>query len=256
MSAAGDKMSAAGGEAGAALSVAIRSKVYGAGGPEPVDAVKDLAFDVEPRKITCLIGPSGAGKTTTLRILLGLDTAFDGTVAPPPESAGIAMVFQEPRLLAWRTVEQNVRLALPRAERGRSLEALFAALGLTPWRGRFPGALSLGMQRRVALARALAQTPRILVLDEPFVSLDDASAAALRSLVVDSVTGSGMGVLMVTHNIAEAIAIADRLVLVSGRPASLVATVPLDRPRETRDRAWAEATRADLAHRYPGIIAV
>jgi NitT/TauT family transport system ATP-binding protein len=240
----------------AALTVDIRAKVYGAGGPEPVEAVRNLAFSVQSREITCLIGPSGAGKTTTLRILLGLDTAFDGTVTPPPDTAGIAMVFQEPRLLAWRTVEQNVRLALPRAARGRPLDALFAALGLSPWRKRYPGALSLGMQRRVALARALAQTPRILVLDEPFVSLDDASAAALRGLVVDSVAGTGVGVLMVTHNVAEAIAIADRLVLVSGRPASLVATVPLDRPRDARDRAWAEATRADLAARYPGIIAV
>jgi NitT/TauT family transport system ATP-binding protein len=112
------------------------------------------------------------------------------------------------------------------------------------------------MQRRVALARALAQTPRILILDEPFVSLDDASAAALRGLVVDSVADTGVGVLMVTHNVAEAIAIADRLVLVSARPASLVATVALDRPRDARDRVWAETTRADLASRYPGIIAV
>ncbi|GJD32013.1 Aliphatic sulfonates import ATP-binding protein SsuB [Methylobacterium adhaesivum] len=239
-----------------ALTVEIRAKVYGAGGPEPVEAVRDLAFCVPTRAITCLIGPSGAGKTTTLRILLGLDTAFDGHVTPSPDTAGIAMVFQEPRLLAWRTVEQNVRLALPRPERQRPLDTLFESLGLTPWRGRYPGALSLGMQRRVALARALAQTPRILILDEPFVSLDDASAAALRGLVVDSVADTGVGVLMVTHNVAEAIAIADRLVLVSARPASLVATVALDRPRDARDRVWAETTRADLASHYPGIIAV
>ncbi|KQP06602.1 ABC transporter ATP-binding protein [Methylobacterium sp. Leaf99] len=242
--------------AGAALTVDIRAKVYGAGGPEPVAAVRNLAFTVRAKEITCLIGPSGAGKTTTLRILLGLDTAYDGSVTPDPAAAGIAMVFQEPRLLPWRSVEQNVRLALPRPARGRDLDALFESLGLTPWRRRYPGALSLGMARRVALARALAQAPRILVLDEPFVSLDDASAAALRALVVGSVTGTGMGVLMVTHNVAEAIAIADRLVLVSARPASLVATVPLGRPRDMRDRAWTDATRADLAARYPGIIAV
>jgi NitT/TauT family transport system ATP-binding protein len=251
-------MSAAGAEAVAdapVLSVAIRRKVYGAGGSEPVEAVRDLAFSLNRAEITCLIGPSGAGKTTTLRILLGLDPDYDGSVTPDPAQAGISMVFQEPRLLPWRTVEQNVRLALPRPERGRDLDALFASLGLTPWRGRFPGALSLGMARRVALARALALQPRILVLDEPFVSLDDAAAAALRAIVVETVERAGVSVLMVTHNVAEAIEIADRLILLSPRPASLTATVPLALPRGQRDRAWADATRRDLAIRYPGVIA-
>lgn len=238
-----------------ALRVDIASKVYGAGGAEAVEAVRDLAFAVAPGEIACIIGPSGAGKTTTLRILLGLDHAYEGSVTPDPARAGIAMVFQEPRLLPWRSVEQNVRLALPRPERGRDLDALFESLGLTPWRGRYPGALSLGMARRVALARALAQKPRILVLDEPFVSLDDNAASALRAIVVESVTRAGMAVLMVTHNVGEAIEIADRLLLVSPRPASLIATVPLDRPRPHRNRAWIEEQRAALANRYPGVIA-
>ena len=96
----------------------------------------------------------------------------------------------------------------------------------------------------------------MLVLDEPFVSLDDAAAAALRGLVVDTVDRAGMSVLMVTHNVAEAIGIADRLLLLSGRPASLVADVPLDRERGERDRTWAEATRAALAAQHPEIIAL
>jgi len=244
-------MSAAGAEP--VLRVAIASKWYRPRGAEPVEAVRDLAFGIAAGEIVCLIGPSGAGKTTTLRILLGLDTAFEGRVSGA-EQAG--MVFQEPRLLPWRSVEHNVRLGLPRARRGLDLDGLFTQLGLTPWRDRYPKALSLGMQRRVALARALAAGPRVLVLDEPFVSLDDAAAAELRGLVVETVDRAGMSVLMVTHNVAEAIGIADRLLLVSRRPASLIADIPLDRPRQARDRAWAEATRAMLAAQHPEIIAL
>ncbi len=234
------------------LRVAIAGKTYRPKGAEPVEAVRDLSFAIHEGEIVCLIGPSGAGKSTTLRILLGLDDDYTGEVSG---AGGAGIAFQEPRLLPWRSVEHNVRLGLPRKDRKRDLDALFERLGLTPWRGRFPNALSLGMQRRVSLARAMAAGPRVLVLDEPFVSLDDAAAAALRALVVDTVDAAGMSVLMVTHNVAEAIAVADRLLLVSRRPASLVATIPLDRPRPARDRAWAEATRAQLAVRYPEVIA-
>ncbi|TFZ59124.1 ATP-binding cassette domain-containing protein [Methylorubrum sp. Q1] len=256
-------MSAAGAEPGAEtaplLTVRVDRKVYRKRGrkarTEAVEAVRGLAFELHAGEITCLIGPSGAGKTTTLRILLGLDRDFEGSVTPEPSQAGIAMVFQDPRLLPWRTIEQNVRLGLPRERRARDLDGLFASLGLAAWRAHYPGALSLGMQRRVALARALALEPRILVLDEPFVSLDDAAAASLRALVVEAVAGSGTSALMVTHNVAEAIEIADRLLLVSPRPARLLASLPLDRPRGERDRPWADATRRGLAARFPGIVA-
>ena len=119
-------MSAAGVEP--VLHVAIDAKWYRPRGAEPVEAVRNLAFSIGAGEIVCLIGPSGAGKTTTLRILLGLDTDFEGRVAGA-EQAGI--VFQEPRLLPWRSIEHNIRLGLPRAARGRDLDGLFARLGLT-----------------------------------------------------------------------------------------------------------------------------
>ncbi len=150
-------MSVAGADAKPVLRVAVAGKTYRPKGAAPVEAVRDLAFTIREGEIVCLIGPSGAGKTTTLRILLGLDTDFTGEVAGA-EQAGI--VFQEPRLLPWRSVEHNVRLGLAKPDRGRDLDALFERLGLSPWRDSFPRALSLGMQRRVALARALAGGPK------------------------------------------------------------------------------------------------
>ncbi|WP_407519994.1 ABC transporter ATP-binding protein [Methylobacterium oryzisoli] len=237
-----------------ALSVAIRRKAY-ASRSGSVEAVRDLAFTVRPGETVCLIGPSGAGKTTTLRILLGLDRDFEGTVTPDPARMRSGMVFQEPRLLPWRSVEENVRLSLPRPERGRSLDALFDELGLGPWRGRYPRELSLGMARRVALARALAIEPRLLVLDEPFVSLDDTAAAALRGVVFAAARRRGAAVLMVTHNVPEALEVADRLLLLTPRPASLAAAVPLATPRAERNRAWADGVRQDLAARFPATVA-
>ncbi|SFU40803.1 NitT/TauT family transport system ATP-binding protein [Methylobacterium sp. 174MFSha1.1] len=258
MPAAGDRTPAAADlrrEAAAPiLTLAVRRKVYRPAGAELVEAVRDLALTVRAAETLCLIGPSGAGKTTTLRILLGLDRDFEGDLATRPDLR-IGMVFQEPRLLPWRTVEENVRLSLPRSERGQPLDALFEELGLTAWRGRYPRALSLGMARRVALARALALAPGLLVLDEPFVSLDDAAAASLRAAVFGSAAARGAAVLMVTHNVPEALAVADRLLLLSGRPASLVAEVPIRTPKGERGRDWIEAMRRDLAARYPETVA-
>ncbi|KAA2237479.1 ABC transporter ATP-binding protein [Salinarimonas soli] len=237
------------------LDLAVQAKVYRTADAAPVEAVRGLALALVRGETLCLIGPSGSGKTTTLRILLGLDRAFVGQVAPDPETLRIGIVFQEPRLLPWRSVEQNIRLALPRRERGRPLDDLLRDLGLTAWRNRFPGELSLGMARRVALARALAGEPDLLVLDEPFVSLDDRAAAELRAVVFAAAERRAAGVLMVTHNIREALDVADRIVLLTPRPARVLGEVAIDIPRAERTRAWAERLRGDLARRYPEAVA-
>ena len=222
-----------------------------------VAVLRDLAFSLEPGSFTCLIGPSGCGKTTTLRIVLGLDRDFRGEVRLPGREARVAAVFQEPRLLPWRTVEQNVRLALPKGATP-DLDALFETLGLGAMRSSYPDELSLGLARRVALARAFAIDPDVLLLDEPFVSLDEATAERLRALLVDLFRARGVTVLMVTHNVREAVALADRLLILDGRPATLVGdeTIGLahERRQPARDRAARERLLDDLTRRHPATV--
>jgi sulfonate transport system ATP-binding protein len=233
----------------------IARKVYRRPGCAPVEAVRDLNVLIQGGETVCLIGPSGAGKSTALRILIGLDDDFDGRVWPDPRTIRIGTVFQEPRLLPWRSVEENVRLALPPATRKRSLDALFDELGLTDWLARFPGELSGGMQRRVALARALAIEPVLLVLDEPFVSLDDHAAADLRRFTFGIAHMRKLSVLMVTHNVREALAVADRVILTSPRPATTIADLDLVEPVGNRTNFWIEAQRSELATHYPTTVA-
>ena len=207
----------------------------------------ELAFSLAHGEVAALVGPSGCGKTTLLRIIAGLEREFEGTVALPAHGM-LGMVFQEPRLLPWRTVEQNVRLAAPQVN-GAVLDTLFATLGLAAHRDHYPGELSLGLARRVALARAFAVGPDLLLLDEPFVSLDDALAARLRDELAVLVSRSPVTTLLVTHDIDEAIGLADRLLLLSASPARVVAEVPVTRPRATRTPQELAAIRDEIARR-------
>jgi NitT/TauT family transport system ATP-binding protein len=168
-----------------------------------------------------------------------------------PDRLSFGMVFQEPRLLPWRTVETNIRLALAPDERARPLDALLAGLGLSEWRDRYPRELSGGMARRVALARALAVRPDLLILDEPFVSLDARAAAELRALVFGEAERRRTTVLMVTHNLREALHHADRLVLLTPRPARVLDTIELPTSRADRTEDRIEAERRKLTERYP-----
>ncbi|MFG1299631.1 ATP-binding cassette domain-containing protein [Xanthobacter sp. V3C-3] len=229
----------------------IAAKTYRRPGGEAMEAVRDLTLSLAGGEFTCLIGPSGCGKTTTLRILAGLDRDFEGTVTPDPARLPIGIAFQEPRLLPWRTVEENIRLVLPRARRGMDLGPLIAMFGLEAHRARYPGELSLGLARRVSLARALAVDPDLLVLDEPFVSLDAPAAAELRRCVLAAAGRRDMAVLMVTHDLREALALADRLVLLAPRPTRVVEEVRLAVPRAGRTPGWIEAERAALVARVP-----
>lgn len=219
------------------LDVRIASRVFQLTSGQQLHAVGNLSFSLTANSFTCIVGPSGCGKTTTLRMILGLDKDFQGSIVQPGRER-VATVFQEPRLLPWRTVEQNVRLVMPKSREAESLDVLFDQLGIEDVRTFFPNQLSLGLARRVALARAFVLKPELLVLDEPFVSLDDATAARLRNLLLDLWTSHRTTTLMVTHNVVEAAQLADRILVFSKRPTHLLDEIVLPVARKERDTAY------------------
>jgi ABC-type nitrate/sulfonate/bicarbonate transport system ATPase subunit len=205
------------------LEVRIEAKSFG------VPVLRNVVFSAERGDFLALLGPSGMGKSTTLRIVLGLDADFTGRVRLPP--GRIAAVFQEPRLLPWLSLADNLRLVVTDNVPPPDIPALLGAVGLAGMEQHFPAQVSLGMARRVALARALAVSPQLLVLDEPFASLDPSLAATLSSLVARRARQSGMTALMATHDLDQALAMADRILVLSGHPATLAADEPVTGPR-------------------------
>jgi ABC-type nitrate/sulfonate/bicarbonate transport system ATPase subunit len=235
------------------LEVRIASKAYRAASGQNLEVLRDVAFTLTRGEVGVLVGPSGCGKTTMLRIIAGTDTDFEGTMVRPAHGR-LAMVFQEPRLLPWRTVEDNVRLMAPQAD-AATLAMLFDVLELSQHRAHYPGQLSLGLARRVALARAFAVRPDLLLLDEPFVSLDDALAARLRDELAMLIDKGSVTTLLVTHDVDEAARLGDRLFLLSPRPARIMAEVPLLTPRTSRSASEIAATRSDVARRLAASMA-
>jgi NitT/TauT family transport system ATP-binding protein len=235
------------------LEVCIARKTYTSASDERLDVLRDISFSLGASEVGALVGPSGCGKTTMLRIVAGLDTEFEGTIRRPAAGT-LGMVFQEPRLLPWRTVEDNVRLVAPNLS-DAALADLFAVLELEAHRSHYPGELSLGLARRVALARALAVEPSLLLLDEPLVSLDEALAARLRAQLAALMESRPITTLLVTHNLEEAVRLADRILLLSPRPARIIGEVPLATPRSARSDREVTALLAEIATRIEGRIA-
>ncbi|MGJ0506635.1 MAG: ABC transporter ATP-binding protein [Methylocystis sp.] len=231
----------------AALSVAIASKDHQRAGGPALRALEGLRLTLPLGQAGAVVGPSGCGKTTLLRLIAGLDRDFTGQIVLPAHGR-LGMVFQEPRLLPWRSVADNLRIAAPEADEA-GIAALLAELGLRDHADHFPGELSLGLARRVALARALAVKPDLLLLDEPLVSLDAALARELRERIAALIDEKRITTLIVTHDLPEAIALADRIFLLSPRPAHVIATLDVEAPRGRLTRAAADAleTRARAA---------
>jgi ABC-type nitrate/sulfonate/bicarbonate transport system ATPase subunit len=229
------------------LEVRIAHKAYRSASGQALEVLRDVALAVSIGQVGVLVGPSGCGKTTMLRIIAGLDTDFIGKVVAPQQGK-LAMVFQEPRLLPWRTVEDNVRLVAPELAE-QKLAALFETLELEPHRLHYPGELSLGLARRVALARALAVDPELLLLDEPLVSLDAAMASRLRDELALLVDRRRVTTLLVTHDLDDAVRLADRLFLLSARPAQILAELHIGTPRAHRDATELAAVKAEAVRR-------
>ena len=234
MSPAGDRIK---------LDVAIALKMRRIAAGEARAVLRDVAFTLKAGEVCALLGPSGCGKTTLLRLIAGLDRDFEGHIRLPSHKIG--MVFQEPRLLPWRNVLQNLRLAGASPETG--LDEIVAALGLAGHLDHFPGELSLGLARRVAIARAFAIRPDLLLLDEPFVSLDEALAMRLRSELMALVEARKATTLIVTHDVEEAIALADRIVVLSPAPGRVIADRAIESPRRALTTAEAARIKVEIA---------
>jgi len=211
------------------LEVSIDQKVFRSASGQSRLILRNVSFSLRQAEICAVLGPSGCGKTTLLRLISGLDPDFDGRINVP-KPVKIGMVFQEPRLLPWRTVAENLNLVCAAAE--NDITEIAAALRLTEHLDHFPGELSLGLARRVAIARAFAVKPDLLLLDEPFVSLDPALAAKLREELLALVLKRKAATLHVTHDVDEAIAIADRIIVLSAAPGHVLADQTIEAPRQ------------------------
>jgi sulfonate transport system ATP-binding protein len=237
---------------GAELQIERVSRTY----PNGTRALEGISLTIHPGEIVAVIGGSGSGKSTLLRIIAGLDRASAGRVAvggtvidrPRPE---VGIIFQEPRLLPWLSVGRNVAFGLdglPAEERHRRVTAALRKVGLGEYGRRWPRELSGGQAQRVAIARALVTRPAVLLLDEPFSALDAFTRVDLQDHLLDLWAETRPTLLLVTHDIEEALVLADRVVVMRPFPGRIAAAMPvlLPRPRDRLSTEFEEAKRQVL----------
>ena len=232
---------------GPRLDIAVAGKRF-AFLPEPLLERFDLV--VEPSSVVALVGPSGVGKSTLLRMVGGIDTFFSGTVLvdgiPAAEAPPAGFVFQDARLLPWLSALENIRAVRPETTTAEATEMLHR-VGLSGFEHYYPHELSGGMQRRVALARAFSVNPRLLLLDEPFVSLDRTLVREMEEVLFALIAANHPTVLLVTHLPEDAAMLADRAIVLAGRPARIAADYRFDIPRGERTREQREHIANQIA---------
>lgn len=238
-------------------------------GNNDVTALKEISLDIEKGEFISLLGPSGCGKTTLLRIVADLLSPTSGQVLIDGQSTKKArmqkkygMVFQSPVLYEWRTVQKNVELPLElmklsKQDRAERADKMLELVGLSDFRNHHPQQLSGGMQQRVGIARALALRPEILLMDEPFSALDEFTREKLHEDLLHIWSKTNKTVLFVTHNIAEAVFLSDRVCVLSPHPGRLSAVVNIDLPRprrmEMRDSPEFNALVAKVRGSFEGV---
>lgn len=217
------------------------SKAYPGRRASPITALRGITLSIEAGTLVAVVGPSGCGKSTLLRIIAGLEPPTEGGLWLNGEDvdgtrSDVGLVFQRPTLLPWRTVRQNILLpaeilGIDRALAGRRADHLIEFVGLNGFEHLYPAQLSGGMQQRAGIARALAHDPDLLLLDEPFSSLDALLRERMALELQRIWASTGKTVVLVTHSIPEAVLLGDRVVVLTPRPGRVAADIPIDLPR-------------------------
>jgi sulfonate transport system ATP-binding protein len=235
------------------LKIQIRglSKRFGAR-----EVLRDVDLDVSPGEFVAIVGRSGCGKSTLLRLLAGLDQPSSGsieTTAPSGSDDGpeVRIMFQDARLLPWRSVVDNIAIGLQRAEHRSDVEQLLAQVGLADRGGDWPSKLSGGQRQRVSLARALVHRPQLLLLDEPLGALDALTRIEMQALIEEIWLVSGFTAVLVTHDISEAVSLADRVILIEDGRVAADWSIPIPRPR-ARGHADLARLEAEVLQRVLG----
>ena len=234
---------------GAAVSLRNVSRSFGA-----TRVLHGIDLDISPGQFVAIVGRSGCGKSTLLRLIAGLDTPTTGTIDAGGRDA-VRLMFQEPRLLPWQRVLTNVEVgALRSSDPRRDAETVLAQVGLSGREREWPRVLSGGQKQRVALARALASHPRLLALDEPLGALDALTRIEMQALIEQVWRDKGFTAIVVTHDVSEAVALADRILLLEHGQVAMDVPVDLPRPRRRGDAAAAaiEGSILDRLLRNPG----
>jgi NitT/TauT family transport system ATP-binding protein len=225
------------------------SKTYRSESGAPVVALNNVDLALHEGEFVVLIGPTGCGKTTLLNIVAGLDAPDGGSVFRATDlkpGINIPCVFQHYTLFPWRTILHNIAFGLemrgvPRGERHDTASGLLSRVGLKGFEHAYPHELSGGMRQRAAIAQALASQPKLLLMDEPFGAVDDTARQSLQDMIIKLWRESQLTILFVTHNIDEAVVLADRVVVFSGQPGRIIEELPIELPRP-RERTTPEVT--------------